>query len=175
MDRPAQKPLTGADTAPRPEGLRERELAVTELLPSLMELKVWLRQVSHEQLSDHAASLAALALVDRCGPARVSDLAEAAHVDSSVVSRQAKALQGAGLVCVDTDPDDRRARRLRLSDDGVRVLAAARRQMALLVQERLDDWSVEDLLAMSTGLRRLVRDLRSTPVSAHPLTDRTFL
>jgi DNA-binding MarR family transcriptional regulator len=168
MDHPGRNPLTATDTTTQLERLSAREVAVTELLPSLMELKVWLRQVSHEQLSDHAASLAALALIDSCGPARVSDLAEAAHVDSSVVSRQAKALLAAGLVCVDDDPDDRRARRLRLSDVGGRVLAAARRQMALLVQERLDDWSVDDLLAISAGLRRLVRDLRSTPTSTHP-------
>ncbi|MGI8993007.1 MAG: MarR family winged helix-turn-helix transcriptional regulator [Nocardioidaceae bacterium] len=147
----------GSPSEPQP---RAHENAVLALLPALMDLKSLLRQVSHWQLSEQAStSLAVLALLERCGPARVSDLADVAQLDTSVVSRQAKALEAAGLIQRSTDPHDGRVRRLQLSAAGVQALTTGRAQMAELITDRLTEWSPEELHVLVAGLRHFLRDL----------------
>jgi DNA-binding MarR family transcriptional regulator len=134
------------------------------LLPVLMELKAWTRQISQQQLSDHpTASLVALGLLERCAPARVSDLAEVARVDTSVLSRLAKSLERDGLVERSSDPSDGRAHRLQLSAEGRRVLTEGRSRMAALLADRLTEWSAEELARLTTDLTRLLHDLSTDP------------
>jgi DNA-binding MarR family transcriptional regulator len=134
------------------------------LLPVLMGLKAWTRQVSHQQLSPQAStSLAALGLLERYAPVRVSELAEVARVDTSVVSRLAKSLEQNGLVERSSDPSDGRAHRLQLSDEGRRVLAEGRARMARLVADRLAGWSRDDLERLTGDLTRLLGDLSTEP------------
>lgn len=134
------------------------------LLPVLMELKAWSRQLGQQQLSDHpTASLVALGLLERCAPARVSELAEVARVDTSVLSRLAKSLEHQDLVERSSDPSDGRAHRLQLSPAGRRVLAEGRSRMASLMAERLTDWSSEDLERLTADLKRLLHDLSTDP------------
>jgi DNA-binding MarR family transcriptional regulator len=158
----------------------DHQRAAGALLPALMALKTWVRCVTHLELADHGTTLAALSLLERCGPVRVSDLAEAARLDRSVVSRQVKALHAAGLVRVTEDPEDRRVRRLQLSERGVEVLADGRARMARLVDARLARWSTEELSELSRGLHRLVADLDAdldtdSAAANHPSTPGTHL
>jgi DNA-binding MarR family transcriptional regulator len=129
-----------------------------------MELKGWVRRLGQQLRTEHpTASLAALALIERQGPARVSDLADVARVDASVVSRIAKTLEQSGLVERHSDPADGRAHRLEISAAGRQVLAAGRREMAEHLATRLDGWTDEELEQLNAALLRLLRDLGRTP------------
>jgi len=56
------------------------------------------------------------------GPMRVSDLAGCAHSEVSTVSRQVSHLVAHGLLAKVTDPEDRRAHRVTLTDEGRAVI-----------------------------------------------------
>jgi DNA-binding MarR family transcriptional regulator len=134
------------------------------LLPTLMELKSWVRQLGQQLRTEHpTATLATLALIERHGPARISDLAEVARVDTSVVSRIAKSLEQAGLVERHSDPADGRAHRLEISAAGRDVLESGRREMADHMADRLSGWTDDELEELNAALLRLLRDLGRTP------------
>jgi DNA-binding MarR family transcriptional regulator len=130
-----------------------------------MELKSWVRRLGQQLRTEHpTASLATLALIERQGPARVSDLADVARVDASVVSRIAKTLEQSGLVDRHSDPADGRAHRLEISATGRSVLEAGRREMAGRLAARLDGWTDDELAQLNAALLRLLRDLGRAPV-----------
>jgi DNA-binding MarR family transcriptional regulator len=129
-----------------------------------MELKSWTRRLGQQLRSEHpTASLPTLALIERQGPARVSDLAEVARVDASVVSRIAKTLEQSGLVERHSDPADGRAHRLELSATGRQVLEAGRRELAEHLAARLEGWTDDELAQLNAALLRLLRDLGRPP------------
>src|ERR671932_19145 len=68
------------------------------------------------------AGLSALAAVERLGPARVSAVAEALHVDLSVASRQISALTAAGHVRRDPNPQDARSHLVAITASGQSAL-----------------------------------------------------
>lgn len=106
-----------------------------------------------------AAGLATLSrLTDQHG-IRLSELATVMHLDVSTVSRQVRHLEDAGLLRRQDDPDDRRAYRLSITDDGRRLvdqLRAARREMLC---HALAEWSDEDRDRLTDLLTRLAADL----------------
>jgi DNA-binding MarR family transcriptional regulator len=108
-------------------------------------------------------TLMALALLERCGPARVSALAEEARVDTSVVSRQLAQLEQHGLVERSPDPEDGRAHRVSLTGEGRKVLADGRDRLARMVTDRLDGWDAAEIRDVVSGLQRLLDDLRDPP------------
>lgn len=74
-----------------------------------------------------------LAAIQQVGSARQVDLTEPALGDAPNVSRLVEALVRAGLVTRAPDPNDRRARILRLTADGERV---TREMMVVAIAER---------------------------------------
>ena len=74
----------------------------------------------------------------------MTSLADRLGVDTPTVTRKIQQLERLGLVARDADPDDRRAHRIRLTDDGRETLVllndAKRRWLAAL----LEGWSIED-------------------------------
>lgn len=55
----------------------------------------------------------------------ISALAERLSTDASTLSRLVRPLERMALLSVEVDPDDRRAKLLRLTDDGAKRLRAA--------------------------------------------------
>jgi DNA-binding MarR family transcriptional regulator len=147
-------------TNPSDRGPCDRERAAGDLVQALMGVKGWFRESNrwaYPRFSN--ASLVALALVERSGQARVSELAEAARVDVSVVSRQVQQLEQSGLVVREADPHDRRAHLVSISDKGREVLVDGRARLESVVLERLSGWDPEELTAFATTLRSLLQDL----------------
>ncbi|HLN76856.1 MAG TPA: MarR family transcriptional regulator [Nocardioidaceae bacterium] len=137
-----------------------RESAATELLRALTGLKGWFREIQQGVYDGHsAASLMMLALLERNGPSRVTDLAEVARVDASVVSRQAAQLEAAGLVERSADPSDGRAHRLGVAPAGEEVLRRGRERLVRLLAERLEAWPPEELVEYAATTARLLTDL----------------
>ncbi|WP_328328256.1 MarR family transcriptional regulator [Kribbella sp. NBC_00382] len=93
---------------------------------------------------DHSAHLALFVL--RCnGALRLSDLAAKMEIDASTASRHVRALEQAGLLRRSPDPDDGRAFRVELTEQGTAEWeAAAKRRMGLLSQA-MDGWSEQDI------------------------------
>ncbi|MDX6319771.1 MAG: hypothetical protein QOD35_3171 [Nocardioidaceae bacterium] len=154
-------------TKPVPAG----EAPVQDLLSALVDLKSWLRQVHQlEPRDDAGASLFVLAVLERCSPARVGAVAKACHLHMSVVSRQAAALEQAGLLDRHPDPTDARAHELALTPAGRQRLEQRRAVIATLVQDRLSGWRADELAGLAAQMRRLVDDL-TAPNTARPTID----
>ncbi len=76
------------------------------------------------------------------------ELAAASGLDESSLVRLIDILSERGLLERRIDPDDRRARRLNLTDTGKRTASAIRAQLVALEKELLADFSDEDVAAV---------------------------
>ena len=128
-----------------------------------------------------AATLEALA----GGGLRLGDLGRRLGIAPSTLSRNLDRLEERGLVARDPDPNDRRALRAELTDDGRRAAAAVRDQeiaFARNVLERLPDATgeaaVETLEQLLAAIREATRgccpgafDHLSSGVASDPRTD----
>jgi DNA-binding MarR family transcriptional regulator len=92
-------------------------------------------------------------------PLRLSELARCTRLDSSTISRQVKNLEDLGYLERSGDPQDRRASRLRLTDQGRAVLDEAMRARAALFDSATADWSVQDRDQLTTLMTRLTESI----------------
>jgi DNA-binding MarR family transcriptional regulator len=114
----------------------------------------------HPQLSLVSFTLLAH-LADQQG-CRATDLAAHYLLDKSTVSRQVAALEKLGFVERRPDPDDQRVQVLHPTPLGYETLASVAASRREAFQERLTDWSEEDLARFAEYLVRYGR------ASAHP-------
>jgi DNA-binding MarR family transcriptional regulator len=91
----------------------------------------------------------------RYGPTHASGVAEALSVDRSVISRQAAQLHELGLVDVQADPNDGRARFLALTPSAAQRLAEARASTSAGIHRRLGSWSEGELRQFAALLAKL--------------------
>jgi len=96
-----------------------------------------------------------LRLLSRSGPTHASAVAEALTVDRSVVSRQAAQLQELGLLEIQADPSDGRARILALTPAAEQKLAELRAAKIAVVNRRLGTWPEADLRQFAALIARL--------------------
>ncbi|MFJ3584540.1 MarR family winged helix-turn-helix transcriptional regulator [Streptomyces sp. NPDC090127] len=92
-------------------------------------------------------------IVDQQG-CRATDLAAHYLLDKSTVSRQIAALEKLGLVERRPDPEDHRVQVLHPTAAGSHLLAATQASRQAAYQERLKDWSAEDLARFAGYLLR---------------------
>ncbi|MFJ3905070.1 MarR family winged helix-turn-helix transcriptional regulator [Streptomyces sp. NPDC090025] len=98
---------------------------------------------------------AVLALINHHGDMRMSRLAEVMAVDMSVCSRHVAHTVEHGWVERMPDPDDKRSRILRLTDEGHAMLGDLDRRVADAFARHLTEWSDEDVVLLTTLLARL--------------------
>src|SRR3954453_4409839 len=79
------------------------------------------------------------------GPQRLGALANAFGLDPSTITRQVQALEEIGLAVRKTDPTDRRASTLDLTENGREVLDETRGHRRARLQQALSDWPETDL------------------------------
>jgi DNA-binding MarR family transcriptional regulator len=91
-------------------------------------------------------------------PRRTTDLASCLYADVSTVSRQVTSLVDAGLVERTSDPDDRRATILAVTDAGRAVLASMHRDRERMLGQILAGWSAPDVDALVRLLSRFNDD-----------------
>lgn len=151
-------------TAPRPD-------AAADPLEALGLELVRLGRIVHMMKSHSAgvgppgldqATFGLLMTLIRGGPRRQGELAEAALLDPSTVSRHVAQLVKAGLVERRADAADGRAVQLCASAAGQAVgdqLVARRRR---LVQEVLGSWPTEDVDTLAGLLRRFNTDMEAS-------------
>jgi DNA-binding MarR family transcriptional regulator len=144
---------------------------ITPLIRAVYELTALKRDLSRIAAFDHPVGLVPLAVVHRCAPARVRDVADELHVDLSVASRQLAALEAAGYLRRDPDPDDRRSQRVSLTPVGEAALERAHENIVGVFGEILAAWSDEEITSLAGALNRLRADYeRVTTSSPHSLT-----
>ncbi len=78
------------------------------------------------------------------GPQRLGALATAFGLDPSTITRQVQALESLGLAQRSTDPTDRRASILDLTDEGRNALERTRRRRRDRLRQALSDWEPSD-------------------------------
>ena len=92
------------------------------------------------------------------GPQRLGALATAFGLDPSTITRQVQALEEIGLAARTTDPSDRRASILDLTDTGREVLDTTRTRRRSKLQRALSDWPESDL----TDFGRLLKEFNAS-------------
>ena len=90
---------------------------------------------------------------------RASDVAAALGLDKSTVSRGIAQLERIGLIERVPDPDDGRARLLRLTEDGTERYGAIREQRRAEFEAILERWETGDLEQLAKLLHRLNTDI----------------
>lgn len=89
------------------------------------------------------------------GPARMSALAEWQAVDRSTMTAQVKRLERAGLARRHTDPTDRRASIVALTEDGETACSEIRREASAFFADVLSDWTPEQRRGLIESMTRL--------------------
>ncbi|GAA2792170.1 MarR family winged helix-turn-helix transcriptional regulator [Streptomyces showdoensis] len=95
-----------------------------------------------------------LAHIDDQQGCRATDLAAHYLLDKSTVSRQVGGLEKLGLVERRPDPDDHRVQVLHPTERGTRLLASTQASRQAAYEERLKDWSPDDLARFAAYLLR---------------------
>ncbi|GAA1129629.1 hypothetical protein GCM10009630_29420 [Kribbella jejuensis] len=117
---------------------------------------------------DHSAHVVLFAL--RCnGALRLSDLAARLELDASTTSRHVRSLEQLGLVRRSPDPDDGRAFRVELTEQGVEQWETSARHRMELLSAAMEGWSEEDVQTFERLMTRFadgVAALTEAPSSA---------
>jgi DNA-binding MarR family transcriptional regulator len=143
----------------RAESLRRLEAEVGVLIRRIKRVIGERAQGVHPDLQP--ASYLMLSWLADEGPVRASAMAEHFNIDKGAVSRQLTHLVDLGLITRVSDPDDGRAMLVAASDDAVRRLADVAAHRRKWLDERLGDWSAEELDGFVETLGRYNRALNS--------------
>ena len=111
---------------------------------------------------------ALLAAVEQQCSLRPSDLAARDGHDVSTVSRRVAALVDRGWLARTPDPQDGRAFRVALSDEGRHRLHAERDARARIITDVLADWPQDDIATLATLLDRLSADVAAARLEPVP-------
>jgi DNA-binding MarR family transcriptional regulator len=93
------------------------------------------------------------------GSLRVTDLAEQLGVDAPTVTRKVQQLEREGMVVRQTDPDDRRATRIRLAPSGRRTLERVLRARRAWLERLVGGWDEIDLATFASLLGRFSHEM----------------
>jgi DNA-binding MarR family transcriptional regulator len=105
------------------------------------------------------ATVPFLHILSCAGDIRLSDLAQRMQLDASTVSRHARQLEERGLISRTTDPEDRRASRVEITELGSKALASSFEHRKQMIGRVLESWPHEDLETLRRLAGRFVFDL----------------
>jgi DNA-binding MarR family transcriptional regulator len=86
------------------------------------------------------------------GPMSIGELAQAYSLDTSTVNRQTAVLLRGGLAERIPDPEGGLARKLRITEEGLRRVAAEREYRLNGLATVMKDWTPEELASFADGL-----------------------
>ncbi|MEV4517384.1 MarR family winged helix-turn-helix transcriptional regulator [Dactylosporangium sp. NPDC049525] len=139
-------------------------------LHQLMKVLRVLKQQRHPVLPSGTVGL--LQAIDRVrsatGGCHLKEVAASCALDQSTTSRAVSAAEREGLVRRVTDPHDRRASLLELTDAGRATLADAVIWYDALLADALRDWTGEDVEQFGAYLRRFTTALQVSQISQAP-------
>lgn len=136
---------------------------VEDLVRSIYRLNTVQRALARHAMAELGSQgFTALGVAHHLGAPRISEVAQWLGVDLSVASRQIAALETAGYVVREPDPDDRRAQLISVTEEGRRVLGDSHRRMVEAFEEALTGWTEAELASLAAGLQRLRADFAGT-------------
>jgi DNA-binding MarR family transcriptional regulator len=138
------------------------------VVEALYEIAVAARRLAGRDRID-TASVRLLWHVEEVGSCRLSELAEAAGLDLSTVSRHVRDLDEAGYVDRAGDARDRRAVVLELTADGRELLREARASRASALTPVLESWDATDRAELTRLLSAFARDLTTAAPGRSPI------
>ena len=153
--------------SPLEEQVNEVETQLGALFRLVAQSKV---RTAEGQPPLERAGYVALSVLHDNGPLRTGALAALLGVDVSTASRQATALETAGLVLRDDDPDDGRACLLSPTALGVETLTTVRRARRASLSHLLAAWPESDREAFAALLARFTSDLDEAGTLNHTPT-----
>jgi len=136
----------------RAESLRHLEREVGVMIRRIRRVIGDRARAVHEDLQP--ASYLMLSWLADEGPVRASSMVDHFGIDKGAVSRQLQHLVELGLVEKTPDPDDGRATLVVASDDAIRRLEDVAAHRRKWLDERLGDWTGEELEEFVAGLER---------------------
>lgn len=139
-------------TEHRSDALRRLEQEVAVLVRRVRRVIGERARLVHPELQP--ASYLMLGYIRDHGPLRASALCTVFDLDKGAVSRQVQHLMDLALVERAPDPDDGRATLLTASEEGVRRMADVSHHRRKLLDERLGDWSADELADFAGSLAR---------------------
>lgn len=137
---------------PRAASLREVEEQLKAMARHLKRVIAERAASVHPDLQP--TSFLVLGWIAEHGPVRGSAVVEQFHVDKGAVSRQLQHLVELGLVERTQDPADGRAQLVSASAEARRRLDQAEESRRRLWNDRLADWTPEELAEFARQLRR---------------------
>lgn len=146
-------------TADRAHSLLLLEQEVGALIKRVRWVIAERAEAVHPELP--AASYLLLAHVAEHGPIRASLLVERFQIDKGAVSRQLHHLIELGLLDKVADPADGRAHLVSVTDEARRRLEEVTAMRRRWLDERLGDWTAEELERFATNLARYNRTLEA--------------
>jgi DNA-binding MarR family transcriptional regulator len=108
---------------------------------------------------DRAGATLLFKLSARGESLRVTDLAETLGVDTPTVTRKVQQLERDGMVVRQSDPEDGRASRIRLTPAGRRTIERVRRARRAWLDRLLQGWDDDDLSVLADLLSRFADNL----------------
>ena len=144
-------------TTTRYDDLRRIEAEVGTLIRRVKRVMGERAREVHPDL--HPMTYFILTHLAQHGPLRAADLSDAFGMDKGGVSRQVQTLVDLGLVERQPAAEDRRAILLDASDEGRRRLEAMTLNRSNRFDERLSDWSDEELAGFGDQLSAYNRAL----------------
>ena len=136
----------------RAESLRLLEHEVNVMLRRIRRVLAERARAVHPELQ--TGSYLMLAYLADAGATRASGIAEAMCLDKGAVSRQLQHLEEVGLVDRVPDPEDRRASLVSASAEAVRRIGEVATERRQWLDQRLADWSDEELGSFARQLGR---------------------
>ncbi|WP_431975722.1 MarR family winged helix-turn-helix transcriptional regulator [Micromonospora haikouensis] len=135
-----------------PEILRFVEHELTALLRRGRSLSFEVAREVHPDLDQNAYGL--LLWLRRSDATRLTDLSARLGISKGTLSRQINGLEALGLVRREPEPEDRRAWRLTLTEEGQRRFDAARATRLAMFRRIVESWSKRDVEDFGHLLRR---------------------
>ena len=152
--------MTAAEGRSRVDTLRDLEHEVGVLIRRVRRVIGERARLVHPDLQP--ASYLILSTVAQDGPVRASALSEIFSIDKGAVSRQVKHLVELGLLATAKDPTDARAVLLSATDDARSRLADIVEHRRKYLDERLAEWSDDELASFVGELGRYNAALTDT-------------
>lgn len=101
------------------------------------------------------------------GAMRVTELATLANLDASTVSRHVQQMHRGGLIERTQDPEDGRAQRVALSNEGRQMLRRGLTRRRELLARSLEGWDQHEIDTFDTLLTRFVDNIENNSELEH--------
>jgi DNA-binding MarR family transcriptional regulator len=141
----------------------EAPASATQVVDSVLSTTMTIGRLMRQRLAGDQLEPATYWVLKNlvAGSMRITALASSTQLDTSTVSRHVTQLEQSGLVERSQDPDDRRAQRVGLTEEGRLQLATSTARRREVLTQSLDGWDTADLADLERLLGRFVASVES--------------